>query len=99
MTQIIIFVIAGLFGIAFYSLLISRNLIKVIICLQILVKGGMLAIIMAGNLCGNTDLAQSMAVTIIVADTVVAVLALALTVQIKQLYGKIDTKILSTLRR
>ena len=37
--QIVVIAVLGLVGVGFYGLLISRNLIKVVVALQILVKG------------------------------------------------------------
>jgi NADH:ubiquinone oxidoreductase subunit K len=88
-----------LFGVAIYALLISRNLIKVVIGLQILVKAAMLALVLAGRVNGKIDVAQSLALTVIVADTIVAVIALALAVQVRRRFGTLDIQALTTLRR
>ena len=92
-------VILGLLGIGLYALLAVRNLIKVIIALQIMVKGVLVAFILAGRLQGDMATAQSMALAVIVADTIVAVVGLALAVQIRRHTGKLDTTALTTLRR
>ena len=97
--NIMIAVILGLAGIGLYGLLVARNLIRVIVCLQIAVKGAMLALVLAGKLTGKVPLGQSMAMTVIVADTIVAVVALALAVQAKRLFGTLDLEALSRLRR
>ncbi len=88
----------GLFGVGLYALLMVRNLIKVVIALQILVKGALLALVLAGHVNGQVQLAQSMALTVIVADTMVAVIGLALAMQVKQRKGTLDIQELSTLR-
>jgi len=90
--------VLGLLGAGLYGLLITRNLIKVVIALQILVKGALLALVAAGQASGQINLGQSLAVTVIVADTVVAVVGLALAVQVKRLVGTLDVKALSNLR-
>jgi NADH-quinone oxidoreductase subunit K len=97
--QIILIGVLGLIGVGLYGLLISRNLIKVIVALQILVKGAMLAIVAAGVASGRINLGQSLAVTVIVADTVVAVIGLALAIQIKRRSGTLDVKDLATLKK
>jgi NADH:ubiquinone oxidoreductase subunit K len=97
--QIILTGVLGLIGVGVYGLLISRNLIKVIVALQILVKGAMLAMIAAGAASGRVNLGQSLAVTIIVADTVVAVIGLALAIQIKRRVGTLDVNDLATLKK
>ncbi len=95
----VIILVIGLIGIGFYGLLISRNLIKVVVALQILVKGSMVALVLAGNLSGYVNLGQSLALTVIVADTIVAVIGLALAVQVRRHFGTLDLKALTTLRR
>jgi NADH:ubiquinone oxidoreductase subunit K len=87
-----------LLGIGLYGLLALRNLIKVIIALQIMVKGVVLALVAAGSISGQINLGQSLAVTLIVADTVVAVVGLALAVQVRRRFGSLDVQELSTLR-
>ncbi len=96
---VVVVAVLGLLGIGLYGLLITRNLIKVVIALQIMVKGAMLALILAGRLSGQINLGQSMALTVIVADTIVAVIALALAVQVRRHFGTLDIQALSTLRR
>ena len=91
--------ILGLLAVGFYALLASRNLIKVIVGLQILVKGSMLAFVLAGRMVGNVTLGQSLALTVIVVDTIVAVIGLAISVQIRRHFGTLDVKALTTLRR
>ena len=88
----------ALVGVGIYGLLISRNMIKVVVALQILVKGALVALTAAGEASGQIDLGQSLAVTVIVADTVVAVVGLAFAVQAKRLLGTFDLQALSKLR-
>ena len=95
----VIILVIGLIGIGFYALLISRNLIKVVVALQILVKGSMVALVLAGNMNGQVNLGQSLALTVVVADTIVAVIGLSLAVQIRRHFGTLDLKALTTLRR
>jgi NADH-quinone oxidoreductase subunit K len=97
--MVVILIVIGLLVIGCYALLTARNLIKVIIGLQILVKGAMLALVLAGRLRGEENLGQSMALTVIVADTIVAVVGLALAVQVRKLFGTLDLKALTSLRR
>ena len=90
--------VIGLLGIGFYGLMICRNLIKIVIALQILVKAALLGLIAAGNLNGQINLSQSMALTVIVADTIVAVMGIALGVQIRRRVGTLDVRDLSSLK-
>lgn len=91
--------VLALFGVGLYGLLAVRNLIKVVIALQILVKAALLALVAAGNASGRANLGQSIAMTVIVVDTVVAVIGLALAMQVRRRLGTLDVHDLSTLRR
>ena len=96
--NIILIGIAGLLGVGFYGLLITRNLIKVVMMLQILIKAVVLALVFAGKVSGNLGLGQSTAATVIVADTIVAVVGLALAVQVRRRFGTLDVPRISTLK-
>lgn len=97
LTIVLIGVIA-LLGVGLYGLLVTRNLIKIVAVLQILVKSAVLALVLAGRFSGQINLSQSLAVTVIVADTVVAVIGLALAVKVRQHFGTLDLRELSTLK-
>jgi NADH-quinone oxidoreductase subunit K len=90
--------VLGLLGIGLYGLLISRNLIKLVIALQILVKAALLGLVLAGDMSTQINLSQSLAITVIVADTVVAVIGMALAVQVRRQIGTMDVTALSKLR-
>ena len=97
--QVAVIGVLGLIGIGVYGLLITRNLIKVVVALQVLVKGALLALVAAGMASGKINLGQSLAVMVIVVDTVVAVIGLALALQVKRRMGTLDVKELSTLKK
>lgn len=84
--------------VGFYGLLITRNVIKLVLVLQILVKAVVIALVLAGKASGNLGMGQSLAATVIVADTVVAVVGLALAVQVRRRVGTLDLAKISTLR-
>jgi NADH:ubiquinone oxidoreductase subunit K len=90
--------VVGLLGVGLYGLLFSRHLIKLVVALQILVKAAVLGLVLAGYSSGQVQLGQSLAVTVIVADTVVAVIGLALAVQVRRQIGTLDVRDLSQLR-
>jgi NADH-quinone oxidoreductase subunit K len=96
--DVILFGVVALLGVGFYGLLITRNLIKVVMVLQILVKAVILSLVLAGKLSGNMGLGISTAATVIVADTIVAVVGLALAVQVRRRFGTLDVPKISTLR-
>lgn len=90
--------VIALLGIGLYGLLVSRNLLKIVIALQLLGKAAILALVMGGWVSGQVNLSQSLAATVIVADTMVAVVGLALVVQVKHRFGTLDVGELSRLR-
>lgn len=96
--NILLFGVLGLLGIGLYGFLVSRNLIKIVIALQILVKAALLGLILAGYISAQINLSQSLAITVIVADTIVAVIGIALAIQIRRQTGTLDVKELSKLR-
>jgi len=90
--------VVGLLSVGFYGMLVSRNLIKLVVCLQLLAKAAILALVAAGQAAGKMNLGQSLALTVIVADTIVAVMGIALGVQIRRRTGTLDVRKLSSLR-
>jgi len=96
---IVLIAVIGLFGIGLYCLLVTRNLIRLVVGLQILVKGSMLVLLFVGQIQGVPSVGQSMALTVIVADTIVAVVGLALAVQVKRSVGSLDIADISKLKR
>jgi NADH:ubiquinone oxidoreductase subunit K len=88
----------ALLAVGFYGLMAGRNLFQIIIAVQILGKAAVFALVVAGLSSGLLNLGQSLAVTVIVADTIVAVIGLALAIQVKRHTGSLDVKALSSLR-
>jgi NADH:ubiquinone oxidoreductase subunit K len=76
--------------VAIYGLLLARNLIKIVIIIQILVKAAMLALVAASTVSGQLALGQSLAVTVVVADTIVVVIGLALAIRAQARFGTLD---------
>ena len=96
--DIVLIGVIGLLGIGIYGLRITRNLIKIVMVLQLLVKSAILALMLAGKVSGQVGLGQSLAATVIVADTMVAVVALAIAIQIRRRFNTLDTVEVSTLK-
>ena len=97
-TTILFLGAAGLLAIGLTGLLRLRNLIQIIIGVQILAKAAVLALVVAGKASGQVNLGQSLAVTVIVADTIIAVVGLALAVQVRRRLGTLDVKRLASLK-
>lgn len=87
-----------LVGVGLYALLTTRHLIRILLALQLLAKGTLLALVAAGWLAGRIDLAQALIVTVIVADTVVMTVGLALAVRVWRRLGTLDLADLATLK-
>jgi NADH-quinone oxidoreductase subunit K len=87
-----------LLGVGFYGLLTARNLIKLIIMLQILVKTAVLSLVLAGSASGQINMSQNIGITVIVADTIVAVIAIAFAIQIRRQIGSLDVRDLASLK-
>lgn len=96
--NILIAGVIGLLAMGIYGLLVVRNLIKVVMVLQILVKSAVLALVVAGQLSSRAGTGQSLAATVIVADTMVAVVALAIAIQVRRRFKSLDLPDISTLR-
>jgi NADH-quinone oxidoreductase subunit K len=96
--NIVLVGVFGLLGIGLYGLLATRNLIKIIMALQVMVKAAIIGLVLAGKVSGVIDIGQSTAATVLVADTMVAVVGLALAVQIRLRWGTLDVSAVSKLR-
>ena len=72
-----LFIIAAilLITIGVYSLVVTRNLIRILLSIEILTKAVTLLIIGAGDMCGNMGAAQSYVITIIVIEVMILVVA------------------------
>ena len=84
--------VLALLGVGLYALLVFRNIIKALIGLQVLAKAAILGVVLAGRVSGQPALGQSLAITVIVADTVVAIVGLALAIQVFRLTGALDIR-------
>jgi multisubunit Na+/H+ antiporter MnhC subunit len=74
---VVLTVIAGL-----YLMLVTRNLIRSLIGLEVMTKGITLLIIVAGSATGQQALAQSLAITQIVIEVAVLVVAVGLVLSV-----------------
>ena len=61
--NIALFAVLGLLAVGLYGLLITRNLIKIVIALQILVKAAILALVAASSASGQINLGQIIRLT------------------------------------
>jgi NADH:ubiquinone oxidoreductase subunit K len=66
---------ALLFIVGLYCILVSFNMIRALIGVEILIKAATLLIISAGYISGRTGIAQALVITLIVIEIVVMVVA------------------------
>lgn len=87
-----------LLGIGLYTLLVSRNLLRMLIGFEIMAKGVTLAIVSAGALNGKIALSQTLAITAIVVEVVFIAVALAIVMLIQRKKGSLDVRNLTNLK-
>jgi multisubunit Na+/H+ antiporter MnhC subunit len=93
MTFVIILVFIGL-----YCLLTMKNIIKLLIGIEVFSKGISLAIIATGFAKNNIMLAQSIMITFIVIEVVVIAVALGLVINIYKNTGSLDIRKITNLK-
>ena len=64
--------------VGFYCLLTTRSLLRALIGIEVLAKGVTLLIILSGYVSGRTSLAQSLAITLIIVEVAVLVVAVGI---------------------
>lgn len=84
--------------VGFYGMLVSRNILRQLIGLEIVSKAAMLAVISAGALTSNLMLAQALIITMIVIEVVVVAAGLALLVKAHRISGSADIWKLDSLK-
>ncbi len=77
--------------VGFYCVTTTRNLVRALIGMELLTKGVTLAIVLAGYVTGQVGLAQSLAVTMIIIEVAVIVVAVSLVLGIYRKTAGIDT--------
>jgi len=82
----------------FYCILTSTNLIRVLIGLEVLTKGVMLLIIVAGSIVGRMALAQALAITMIIIEVAVIVVAVGIVLCVHKYSGSVDTRLLRNIK-
>ncbi len=87
-----------LVALGLYALLTSHHLIKILVGVQVMGKGILLALVAAGQIAGQASLAQALIVTVIVADTIVTTAGLAFAVRVQRQFGTLDVRALATLQ-
>jgi len=81
-----------LFAIGIYCILATHNLIRVLIGIEILIKGVTLLVIAAGLKSGNLALAQALVITIIVIEVVIMTVAVGVVLGVHRHTGSLDAR-------
>ncbi|MFH1190422.1 MAG: NADH-quinone oxidoreductase subunit K [Candidatus Omnitrophota bacterium] len=81
-----------------YCILVSRNLIRAIIGLELLIKAVTLLIVVAGYVTGRTAVTQAMVITVIVIEVVVAAVAGGIALRVFRFNNSLDIRELRKLK-
>lgn len=81
-----------------YCILVSRNLIRILIGVELLTKAVTLLLIVAGEVTGSRGLAQAFVITLIVVEVVVIVVAAGIVIGTYQRTESLDVRELQTLK-
>jgi NADH-quinone oxidoreductase subunit K len=81
-----------LFIIGLYCILVSYNLIRVLVGIEVLMKAVTLLVIVAGSVTGHTALAQAIVITLIVIEVVVVTIAAGIIIGIWRYHNTLDTR-------
>ncbi len=98
-----IFAIFGLgvvltLGVGFYCVMVTRNLIRALIGLEVLTKAVTLLLVLCGYVAGRMALAQTLAITLIVVEVAVMVVAVSLFLGIFRRTGSIRSTDIQNLK-
>ena len=92
------FFIVLLFACGAYCLIVTRSMIRAIIGIELLIKAVTLLIILAGKLTSQTALAQSIVITIIVIEVVIAATAAGIALWVFRRTDSLDVRSLRNLK-
>lgn len=81
-----------LYIIGFYYLITTRNLIRILIALEVLTKGVTLTLIFVGSKTGQIATAQSMVITLIIIEVVILAVAAGIIIGIFRHTGSLDIR-------
>jgi len=96
--QLYMVAIVVLIGIGVYCLLARRNIIQLLIGIEVIAKGVTLSFILGGFFQGNEQIAQAIVITIILVEVITMAVAMSLAVMAHRHTGSLDIKDLRRLR-
>ena len=83
---------------ALYCILVSRNLIRILIGVELLTKAATLLLVLAGQLSNRVALAQAYIITLIVIEVVVIAIAAGVVINAFRKTGTLDLRTLQELK-
>jgi len=81
-----------------YYLLVTTNLIRAVIGLELITKAVTLSLVLGGRLTGNVGLGQALAITVIVVEVVIMVVAVGLILLVHRHTNRVDTRELRNIK-
>ncbi len=87
-----------LFCIGLYTMIVSKNMLRILIGFEIMAKGVTLAIITAGSVNGKIAFSQALAITVIVIEVVFIAIALAIVMLTQKNKRSLDIRKLTNLK-
>lgn len=87
-----------LFTIAIYTIVFEKNLIRILISVELLTKGVTLLLVVAGYLTGKAALTQTLIITMIVVEVVVIAVAASVIIGQYKVTNSIDVSTLRDLK-
>jgi len=81
-----------LFAAGLYCLLATYNLVRAVIGIELMIKAVTLFIILAGFVTGRTGLAQAFAITLIVIEVVIMVVAMGVIINVYKHTNTLDVR-------
>jgi len=82
----------------FYCMIVTFNLVRALIGLELLTKSATLFIILAGYVTGRTALAQALAITLIIIEVVVIAVAVGIVMCVFRHNKSIDARMLRNIK-
>lgn len=90
--------VAILICIGLYTMIVAKNMLRILIAFEIMSKGVLLALITAGSVNGKIEFSQALAITVIVIDVVFIAIALAIVMIAQKNKKSLDIRKLTNLK-
>lgn len=92
------FFIILLFTCGLYCIIVTRNLIRAIIGMELLIKSATLLFIVIGSVTGREAITQCLVITVIIIEVIVAVIAGGISLRIYRHTNSLDARSLTKLK-